>query len=180
MLASRYRLAFIVFYKFFSLKSAVRANKSIFQMREDRRREIEEHVLKVNQLLRNSGAVLDSDDSHDQTEAFGAWEGLSDKPAAELTCHEEEYIDEDRYTTVTVEPVSVSRDGLSKPQPPSDQVESDENNGKGSDRRSLLGKAEVVAAGKDGKSLGIRKKKTKKFRYESRAEKLLADRKRKR
>ena len=46
--------------------------------------------------------------------------------------------------------------------------------------RSLLGKAEVVAAGKDGKSLGIRKKKTKKFRYESRAEKLLADRKRKR
>jgi ribosomal RNA-processing protein 17 len=46
------------------------------------------------------------------------WEGIKDvEPvieAVEPVDHEEEYVDEDRYTVVTVEAVDVTKDGLSK------------------------------------------------------------------
>ena len=82
--------------------------------------------------------------------------------------HEEEYIDEDRYTTVTVESVSVSRDGLNKPS----LHDGDEEDGENKD-------PETGKEGDDTKTGPARpKKRKKKFRYETKIERQLTERKR--
>lgn len=85
---------------------------------------------------------------------------------AEPIDHEAEYIDEDKYTTVTVEEVDVSRHGLSSLKddedeavPSSDVVEKPEVKGKQNPSRSK-------PRDKDKKS----KRKKKAFRYESPAD----------
>lgn len=80
---------------------------------------------------------------------------------------EEEYIDEDKYTTVTVEAVSVDRDGLHKPEleKPSEDAGH---------------KQEGATAEEDSKKDAKRKypaKKNKKFRYENKFERAVEARK---
>lgn len=81
------------------------------QLREQRKAELERHVQEVNALLRpispDSGAEDAGTDSDDE------WAGLSD-PEPEPIDHEAEYIDEDKYTTVTVESMDISREGIFK------------------------------------------------------------------
>ncbi|GJN74636.1 nucleolar protein 12 [Purpureocillium lilacinum] len=139
------------------------------QMRDERKREVEQHVETVNRLLRESGAVVDpvEAESGDEAEASDEWDGIPDKPDLDIVDHEEEYVDEDRYTTVTVESVSVSRDGLSKPQLENDKEQDDENEDADEDKE---GKSE-------GKEPSRPKKKKKKFRYETKIERQLTERK---
>jgi len=73
--------------------------------------------------------------------------------------HEEEYIDEDRYTTVTVEAVDVSKDGLHKV--------ADEDS---SDETMQLEDTKPVEKAESGKKVWPKKPKKKKFRYETKAE----------
>ncbi|KAH7189158.1 nucleolar protein 12-domain-containing protein [Fusarium flagelliforme] len=133
------------------------------QIREERKREVEEHVQTVNRLLKESeaaGAVgLDSEEEEEDEE----WGGIPDQPELDIVDHEEEYIDEDRYTTVKVESVSVTRDGFQKPQFDSED--------KGEDKK--------VEETKDDEKKARRepKKKKKKFRYDTKFERQLADRK---
>lgn len=127
---------------------------------------MEDHVNTVNKLLRESevagGVEQDSDE-----ESADEWDGIPDQPDLDIVDHEEEYIDEDRYTTVTVESVSVSRDGLYKP-----QVEQDnEDDGE----KKETEEAEAKGASKPEWP----KKKKKKFRYESKIERKLTEVKRK-
>ena len=138
-------------------------------MRDERKREVEQHVETVNRLLRESGAVVDhvEAESGDEAEASDEWDGIPDKPDLDIVDHEEEYVDEDRYTTVTVESVSVSRDGLSKPQLENDKEQDDENEDADEDKE---GKSE-------GKEPSRPKKKKKKFRYETKIERQLTERK---
>ncbi|KAF2962993.1 hypothetical protein GQX73_g10588 [Xylaria multiplex] len=94
------------------------------QLREDRKREVEEHVQSVNEALKQAaqaGYIKGDDDDEEEEEEEGEssedgaaeeWGGFRD-----AVDHEEEYVDEDRYTTVTVESVSVSRDGLTSSRP---------------------------------------------------------------
>ncbi|KAF4336162.1 nucleolar 12 [Fusarium beomiforme] len=132
------------------------------QIREERKREVEEHVETVNRLLRESeaaGAV--EQESEEENEE---WDGFPDQPELDIVDHEEEYIDEDRYTTVTVESVSVTRDGLHKPQV--------DNKDDKDDR-----KVEETKDDKKEKSRQEPKKKKKKFRYETKLERQLEDKK---
>ncbi|KAF7545293.1 hypothetical protein G7Z17_g9290 [Cylindrodendrum hubeiense] len=135
------------------------------QSREDRRREVEDHVSTVNRLLQESeaagGVEKDSDESADE------WDGFPDQPDLDIVDHEEEYIDEDRYTTVTVESVSVSRDGLYKPEVV-EKKDDDEDDKKGTEE-----------ADKEDSRPERPKKKKKKFRYETKIERQLTERKRK-
>lgn len=120
-------------------------------------------------MLRNSGVVpVDSEASSDE-EGSDEWEGIPDPPNLELLDHEEEYIDEDRYTTVTVESVAVSRDGLEKPPKAVEEGEDDDEEGED--------KTENQA--KDDAKTAQPKKRKKKFRYESRIERQLTETKRK-
>ncbi|KAF5606822.1 nucleolar 12 [Fusarium subglutinans] len=132
------------------------------QIREERKRDVEEHVQTVNRLLKESeaaGAVEQESDEED-----GEWDGFPDQPELDIVDHEEEYIDEDRYTTVTVESVSVTRDGLHKPQVDDKDNEEDK-------------KVEEPKDDQKGKSRREPKKKKKKFRYETKFERQLTDKK---
>ncbi|KAF5650157.1 nucleolar 12 [Fusarium sp. NRRL 25303] len=132
------------------------------QIREERKRDVEEHVQTVNRLLQESeaaGAVEQESDEED-----GEWDGFPDQPELDIVDHEEEYIDEDRYTTVTVESVSVTRDGLHKP-----QVDDKDNK---EDK-----KVEEPKDDQKTKSRREPKKKKKKFRYETKFERQLTDKK---
>ncbi|KAF5025136.1 hypothetical protein F66182_2776 [Fusarium sp. NRRL 66182] len=133
------------------------------QIREERKREVEEHVQTVNRLLQESEAAgaVGQDSEEEESEE---WDGFPDQPELEIVDHEEEYIDEDRYTTVTVESVSVTRDGLHKPQV--DDENEDQDN-----------KKEETKDDNTEKSRREPKKKKKKFRYESKFDRQLAGKK---
>ncbi|EHK99814.1 hypothetical protein GLAREA_05898 [Glarea lozoyensis ATCC 20868] len=83
------------------------------QLREERKQELEEHVEAVNRLLQDMDepTKLGFDDE-------GDWEGIKDDDlsigAVEPIDREQEYVDEDRYTIVTIEAVDITKDGLSK------------------------------------------------------------------
>ncbi|KAI7768640.1 hypothetical protein LZL87_000187 [Fusarium oxysporum] len=132
------------------------------QIREERKRDVEEHVQTVNRLLQESeaaGAVEQESDEED-----GEWDGFPDQPELDIVDHEEEYIDEDRYTTVTVESVSVTRDGLHKPQVDDKDNEEDKKVEEPEDDQKVKSRREP-------------KKKKKKFRYETKFERQLTDKK---
>lgn len=115
-------------------------------------------------MLQESGAA-----GHEETEEGSegeeseGWDGFPDQPNLELIDHEEEYIDEDRYTTVTVETVNVSRDGLEKPILYRDDDDAPEETPEVKD----------IAQTKEH----LPKQKKPKFRYESKLERQFTERK---
>jgi ribosomal RNA-processing protein 17 len=137
-------------------------------LREERKREVEEHVKTVNKLLREAGIAGAEEIEQDSTgDDLEEWDGLPDRPNDDLIDHEEEYIDEDRFTTVTVESVIVSRDGLEKP------VATEEIAGE-NDNMDTPGEQCSATEPNDIKP----KKRKKKFRYETRLERQLTETKR--
>jgi len=74
---------------------------------------LERHVQEVNALLKPLTALDSSEEEDPHSNPKEDWSGLSD-PEPEPVDHEAEYIDEDKYTTVTVEAMDVSREGLFK------------------------------------------------------------------
>lgn len=129
---------------------------------------MEDHVRRVNEMLKASQAAVAEDDQTLEDGQNEEWDGFPDKPELDIVDHEEEYIDEDRYTTVTVETVSVSRDGLSKPELPTEEEEDKENKDENEEEKEVDEKKENRKAPKP-------KKKT--FRYESKAERDFENRK---
>ncbi|MCJ1366656.1 hypothetical protein MMC16_005786 [Acarospora aff. strigata] len=144
------------------------------QMRDERKADLERHVETVNAMLREAdGGVSESDGEQSGSEKE-EWNGLSEPPPVD---HEAEYIDEDRYTTVTVEAMDVSKEGLHRVR----QEEEEENNAAQKSRSE-----QHVADGAGGdvtnkvptgkrtwtkeNPTGHSKKKKKKFRYESKGE----------
>ncbi|CCU77086.1 unnamed protein product [Blumeria hordei] len=122
------------------------------KLRDSRKQELEEHVNTVNAMLG------DMESANNLTDNESTWDGISDtnSPVSMSVDHFEEYVDEERYTTVTIESVDVSRSGLIKP--------------------VNATKAEVIKPGptpqtieKTGKNPWPKKAK-KKFRYETKAE----------
>jgi ribosomal RNA-processing protein 17 len=123
-------------------------------LREERKQELEEHVSAVNAILKEVsgvGAGLDSDEGD-------VWGGIQEKipTEQEVLDREEEYVDEDRWTTVTVEAVDISKEGLKK-------VRDEE------DKEEVPQLVEAKDEGREKKKWP-KKEKKKKFRYESKAE----------
>lgn len=124
-------------------------------MREERKQELEEHVEAVNALLKDVNGTGTEEEEEDD----GEWGGIEDEqPAVEDVDHEEEYVDEDRYTTVTVEAVDVSKEGLVKI-----GVEESEDEVAEADKKPVEKEA-------SGKKVWPKKPRKQKFRYESKAE----------
>lgn len=124
---------------------------------------MEEHVQTVNKLLRESNAAGTEDlEEESEEEDADEWGGFPDRPNLDIVDHEEEYIDEDRYTTVTVESVLVSRDGLEKPviDASDDEKES----------------SEKAPESNTQKETRQPKKKKQKFRYESKFDRQITSR----
>lgn len=130
----------------------------MYQLREERRNELEKYIESVNALHKKSDRSSSSD-GDSEISANKSWDGIQDDVPAEQIDHETEYYDEDRFTTVTIEEVAVSKEGLFKIEGQGDEVEY-EVKGKGVDGSNMI---EEWTSGK------VRSKKPK-FRYESKAE----------
>ena len=120
---------------------------------------MEEHVNAVNALLQDVEGGIGGEEGSEED----VWGGIEDEgdtavKAVEVLDHEEEYVDEDRYTTVTVEAVNVSKEGLQK-------VADDD-----SDPEKEVEYAKPAAKEETGKKKWPKKERKKKFRYESKAE----------
>ena len=168
------------------------------QLREERKKEVEEHVQNVTAILKEAARAGyideeevmsggDGEDGEREGGAGGEWDGFEDAPAADDRLdHEEEYVDEDRFTTVTVESVNVSRDGLVKPDDDDDDDEQeddhdhDQEGGRG-DRARHEGKSTTRSSSSSRGKHDTRepKKKKPKFRYETKTERLHEQRRQK-
>jgi ribosomal RNA-processing protein 17 len=122
-----------------------------------------------------AGLGSDQEDS-DQDE--GEWNGFDEAPKApalEAVDHEEEYIDEDLYTTVKVEAVSVDRDGLHNR---TELEAADEDSDEGSAAENPESKHAKDSTSSKGQR-EVPKKKKKKFRYETKVVRQMTNRKNK-
>jgi ribosomal RNA-processing protein 17 len=129
-------------------------------LREERKKELEEHVNAVNALLQDVEGGIGGGEGSEEEDVWGGIEDEGDTAvkAVEVLDHEEEYVDEDRYTTVTVEAVNVSKEGLQK-------VADDD-----SDPEKEVEYAKPAEKEETGKKKWPKKERKKKFRYESKAE----------
>ncbi|KAG9229443.1 putative ribosomal RNA-processing protein 17 [Amylocarpus encephaloides] len=125
------------------------------QLREERKQELEEHVEAVNRLLKDMEPVVEG-----LGEEGDSWEGIEDEPVVEPVDHEEEYVDEDKYTVVTVEEVDISKAGISKIA--------------GQDSEEDEEVPKLVDAEEKNKKVWPKKPRKQKFRYETKTERKLS------
>lgn len=127
-------------------------------------------------MLKESKVAGLGSDQEEETGDDEEWAGIEDAeetaaPAPELqpVDHEEEYIDEDLYTTVKIEAVSIDRDGLHNKA----ELEDDAEDEVAAEKRR---KAEAEAKAKKPKRDHPTKKK-RKFKYESKFDRQATNRK---
>ncbi|KAJ5356510.1 Nucleolar protein 12 [Penicillium concentricum] len=132
------------------------------KIREDRKKDFEqamaEHKAVLKRMKEDAGDLGEMEGEKEEED----WEGFEEPPAVD---YEAEYIDEDKYTTVTVEEMDASREGLLKA-------------AKGEDEEGEEKKTYPVESTEDAKkkrkprsaaSEAARKKK-RNFRYETKVE----------
>ena len=125
----------------------------------------------MNALLDTPEQVVSgSDEDGDTAEE---WNGVEDAPPID---HEAEYIDEEKYTTVTVEAMDLSKDGLHKQereggkQEDDGQTEIDNKDSQVDSGDASKSKKRAWTKEKPKDRADKPKKKKKKFRYETKSE----------
>lgn len=129
------------------------------QVRKQRKEDLEKHVEEVNRLVRQAnGDVSEAGDDSEDLESE-ACNGIDDVetpvPPTEDINQEEEFIDEDKYTTVTIESVGISKHGFER---------------RGGDEEGEEGTKEKKVWTKERPKSSKPKKKKIKFRYETKTE----------
>ena len=132
-------------------------------MRDQRKVDLERHVAEVNDLLRK--ANKDSDDETSGAEDEEEWAGIASPPRPSID-GVDEYVDEDKYTTVTIEAMDDAK-AFTKDSDDEEQAAAAKEKAEAKDD-DVVKKKMVWSKGKkvDPKS----KPKKKKFRYESKGE----------
>lgn len=122
---------------------------------------MEEHVKAVNAFVDDASAIFGAGIEDEE------WGGIEDvetaTPQVEPVDYEEEYIDEDKYTTVTVEAVDISKEGIKSSR-------DDEEDGVDEVEGKVTKQDTVEHKDKKGKKVWPKKEAKKKFRYESKTE----------
>ncbi|PYI29113.1 hypothetical protein BP00DRAFT_427807 [Aspergillus indologenus CBS 114.80] len=139
------------------------------RIREERtagfQRAIEEHQRQLKKLqAAEDGSDGSDQDSQDEDVEDQDWEGFTGPPAVD---YEAEYIDEDKYTTVTVEEMDTSKEGLLRSAVDESDIENEESE---SASKATAEPNPSAEQSKKRKSDNKPKKKKKKFRYESKEE----------
>jgi ribosomal RNA-processing protein 17 len=137
-------------------------------MRDTRKVDLEKQVEAVNALIKKAEDEL-SENGEDESKVEQG--GGVDVPG--IIDEEAEYIDEDRHTTVTIEAVDVTRDGLRKVVDEDVESVGEENSHATEDVEMKDGKAAADGTGKRAwtkERPGGPKKKKPKFRYESKGD----------
>jgi ribosomal RNA-processing protein 17 len=145
------------------------------QLRQQRKEDLVKHVEEVNRLVKQANGDVtgltdaESGSDSDEEDEFTGFE------EPEPINQEDEYVDEDKYTTVTIESVNISRDGFSKAGEEDEQAAADAAKKaaaeaeKEKDNEPVVGKDGKIEIKRDANGKRIWKKK-KKFRYESKAD----------
>ena len=136
---------------------------------------MQKHVETVSVAVKEAEeatSISDNDDEEEDDKDENENEQWSGVEGPEAINHEDDYLDEDRHTVVTVEAVDVSRDGLHKKQ--DDPFEEDNDPTARSRLSAQPGRVVNGKKDKRAQSKGVldqpSKKRKKKFRYESKAE----------
>ncbi len=141
------------------------------QLRDGRKADLEKHVEVVNSLIREADVALSSSEEEYKGEEK-SWDGIEDNRAS-LVNQEDEYTDDEKFTTVTVEAVDVSKDGLQRAVQ-DEEIKSEASGIERSDgesqRTSALHRKTGSEKGKRKELPSSSKKRKKKFRYENKAE----------
>ncbi|PYH43401.1 rRNA-processing protein RRP17 [Aspergillus saccharolyticus JOP 1030-1] len=137
------------------------------RIREERtagfQRAIEEHRRQLKKMqAAEDGSDASGQDSEDEGNEEEDWEGFAEPPAVD---YEAEYIDEDRYTTVTVEEMDTSKEGLLRSAVDGSDSEIEDTGS--SSKVAAANTSSSSEQSKKRKSDNKPKKKKKKFRYES-------------
>ena len=112
------------------------------------------------------GSVTNEDNG---TESDDLWTGVSDEELPPVD-HEAEYVDEEKYTTVTVETMDVSKEGLFKAQEARDEQHDQDGNAAPTAADGPTEKPKRPWT-KDKPKDSIKKRKKKRnFKYENKAE----------
>ncbi|KAI7973419.1 hypothetical protein EIK77_008328 [Talaromyces pinophilus] len=144
------------------------------EKREERRKIREQRAAEIEQALNESKRMLEQIRGDASSQESGSdsdseeWQGFEEPAPVD---YEEEYIDEDKYTTVTVEEMGLSKNELHK----QDKSSDDEDDKKHKEEEEVPKKPK--AAKKYGSKSGAPKKKKKQFRYESKEERKITRRK---
>lgn len=115
-----------------------------------------------------TAAAVDEEDG----EASGSddeWSGITD-PEPPPIDHEAEYVDEDKYTTVTVEAMDVTREGLFKAEQEQEEAKEGEKPAADTSEEPTSDKKRKWTKDKPKDATHKTKKKKRNFRYESKAE----------
>jgi ribosomal RNA-processing protein 17 len=141
------------------------------ELRQQRKVDLEKHVEEVNRLVKQANGDVSEPGDDEEDEEEDEFTGFQEP---EPINQEDEYIDEDKYTTVTIESVGISKAGFSRP------GEDGEEGGKeGGGKEGDGGGKEGGAEGESKKRVWTKawpknndkpKKKKKKFRYETKTE----------
>lgn len=138
-------------------------------MRQQRKADLEKHVEEINRLVKQANPDISSSGEEEDSEADdsndnGEWNGIKDDAPAEAEAvidQEDEYIDEDKYTTVTIESVGISKSGFEKA---AGAKQDDDDDAAAAEKQKREWTKEKP------KSDRPKKPKKKKFRYETKAE----------
>ncbi|KAF1845728.1 uncharacterized protein K460DRAFT_366576 [Cucurbitaria berberidis CBS 394.84] len=139
------------------------------ELRQQRKVDLEKHVEEVNRLVKQANGDIsglagasdsEDDDEDDDEEEFTGFQ------EPEPINQEDEYIDEDKYTTVTIETVSIDRSGFTTPGGTTEEEK--EAAAKAKDGANEEKKKRVWT--KEWPKSDKPKKKKKKFRYETKME----------
>nr|POE63286.1 ribosomal rna-processing protein 17 [Quercus suber] len=133
------------------------------QLREQRKEDLEQHLAEFNTELRRQNPELGSTDASGKHAAEDEeWDGIDEAAAEAVTVtdveREDEYVDEDKYTTVTVE--AMGEESEEEKEVRTEAAKEDAGPAQNSKKRIWS---------KNGPESKARPKK-KKFRYESKAE----------
>ncbi|KAF2994855.1 hypothetical protein E8E13_003966 [Curvularia kusanoi] len=137
------------------------------ELRQQRKVDLEKHVSETNRLMRLANGDIASEssdpDSDEEDPATGeaVFTGFEDP-----INQEDEYVDEDKYTTVTVETVGINRGGFSRP---GEEAEELRKEAAAREEREKEEKKKRVWTKERPKTDRPKKKKVK-FRYETKAE----------
>ncbi|KAJ8104548.1 hypothetical protein OPT61_g10698 [Boeremia exigua] len=135
------------------------------ELRQQRKADLEKHVSETNRLMRLANGDIpeesSSDSDTDPETGEPTFAGFDDP-----INHEDEYIDEDKYTTVTVETVGINRGGFSRPGEEEAEVRAERE---AREEREKEEKKKRVWTKERPRSERPKKKKVK-FRYETKAE----------
>ncbi|EKV05568.1 Protein required for cell viability Rrp17, putative [Penicillium digitatum] len=133
------------------------------KIREDRKKDFEqamaEHKAVLKRMKEDAGDLGEMEGEKEEED----WEGIEEPPAVD---YEAEYIDEDKYTTVTVEEMDASREGLLKAAKGEDSENEEEK------KYPVESEADTKAKKRKPRSAASEaaRKKKRNFRYETKVE----------